>query len=358
MDTSALNISFNQDGHCNFCSDFLAGKNKKRIIPAFERQVRLEALCKSIKATRGKKYDCVIGVSGGVDSTYAVHLAKEQGLNPLAVHLDNGWNSELATSNIHTILKKLNVDLYTHVIDWEEFRDLQRSFISADVVDIEVLTDHAILACLHLVASNNGVSYILTGMNNSTEGMSMPKGWNHFKFDYKNIVSIHKRFGHFKVLKTFPLMSLYKYSYYRYIKKIFTIDFLDYFEYNKEQATELISKKYQFKNYANKHFENIFTRFNQAYLLPKKFKVDKRRLHLSNLICTGQITRESALESIEKSSYSTTQEEREDLEYVIKKLGYSQPTFSEYLQRQGKPHSTYPSDYPLYRRLRKLAYNY
>lgn len=358
MDTSALNIIFDQSGCCQFCSNFLAGKNKKRIINIQDRTSKLNSLCEQIKLSRGKKYDCIIGVSGGVDSTYAVHLIKELGLNPLAVHLDNGWNSDLATKNIHSILKKLNVDLYTHVIDWEEFKDLQRSFIAADVVDIEVLTDHAILACLHQIANKVGVKYILTGMNNSTEGMSMPKGWNHFKFDSTNIKAIYKLFGTKRTLKTFPIMSLQKYIYFRFIKKIKVIDFLDYYEYNKEEATKILELKYDFKNYSSKHFENIFTRFNQAYILPRKFKVDKRRLHLSNLICTQQISRSQALAELEQSPYKTLQLELEDRDYVMKKLGFTSDEFDQYINRPGKSHSDYPSNYLLYRKLRRLAFKY
>lgn len=358
MDTSAQNIKFDSDGHCNFCNRFLSQKNKKNIIAKDAQAYRLKSLCENIKKTKGKKYDCVIGVSGGVDSTYALHLLKELGINPLAVHLDNGWNSEMATSNIFGPIKALGIDLHTHVIDWELYKDLQRSFIAADVIDIELLTDHAIIACLHQIANKHGVSYILTGMNNSTEGMNMPSNWNHFKLDEKNIRIIHKMFGKIKGLKSYPHMSLFKYCYYRYVKKITVVDFLDYFDYNKDLAAELLIKKYNFKPFENKHYENIFTRFHQAYILPRKFKVDKRRLHLSNLICSGQITRAEALKEMSKGSYPTERLEQDDFDYVIKKLNYSAKEFSDYINRPSKKHRDYPSDYGLYRKLRRIAYKY
>jgi len=358
MDTSARNISFDESGVCNFCTNFLNGSSNRRLVPEAERQTRLKKLRENIKKTSGKKYDCIIGVSGGLDSTYAVHLAKQLGLNPLAVHLDNGWNSEAATNNIRTVLSALGVDLYTHVIDWEEFKDLQRSFFDADVVAIELLTDHAILALLYKVASKHKVSYILTGINNSTEGMAMPWDWNHFKFDDTNIRGIHKIFGKKRRIKTFPYMSLFKYSYYRYIKKITLVEFLDYFDYNKTQATKLLVEKYGFKTYQSKHYENIFTRFYQACILPKKFKIDKRHIHFSNLICTNQMTREEALREMQKPVYACAKLETEDYQYVLKKLEFSPEEFTDYLCRPPIHQRHYPSNFPFYRKLRRLLYGY
>jgi N-acetyl sugar amidotransferase len=358
MDSTIQDIKFDENGYCQYCTRFFQKKNARNPILPMERNLKLSELLVDIKKRNSKPYDCIIGLSGGADSSYVIHLALELGLRPLVVHLDNGWNSELATFNINNLLNVTGFDLYTHVIQWEEYKDLQRSFIKANVVDIELLMDHAMIATLFKTASKYGIKHILTGINNSTEGFNFPAGWSHFKFDAKNILAIHQTFGSFKRLKTYPYIRLYKYIYYRYIKKIRMISFLDFVDYNKEKAIKLLEEKYNYRKYEKKHYENIFTRFYQAYILPKKFKIDKRIVHLSNLICTAQMKREDAINELQKDPYDKPEDLKLDYEFVLKKLEMSLPEFERYLSTPEKNHRDYPNEYELYRKLRFLIYKY
>src|SRR4029077_12060996 len=238
MDTSATGITFDAAGACSYCTAFLARLEKARTL-GVDRRARLDARVAGMKRRgRGRDYDCVVGVSGGVDSSYVLYLTVKQGLRPLAVHLDNGWNSELATHNIANLVNRLHVDLYTHVIDWEENRDLQRSFFAAHVVDIELLMDNAMYALNYQQASARGLRWILAGTNLATEGMGMPPGWNHYKFDERNIRAIQRRFGSLPI-KTHPVMSTFDFVWYEYVRKIRWISFLDYFSYEKAVALEI-----------------------------------------------------------------------------------------------------------------------
>ena len=276
MDTTASEIVFDENGNCNFCNTFLKkldAQNTNKV------ELKNDLINKIKKDGRGKKYDCIIGVSGGVDSSYVLHLAKEEGLRILAVHMDNGWNSELATNNISNLVNELNIDLYTHVINWEEYRDMMESFFKANVIDIEILYDNSMTAVNFNLAKKYKTKYILSGQNLSTEGMQMPKSWNWLKLDAKNIKAIHKKYGTQKI-KTFPLISTMQWIYCEYFKGIKWLPLLDYFEYNKNNALNLLENKYGYKPYPYKHYESVFTRFYQGYILPNKFKVDKRKLHL------------------------------------------------------------------------------
>src|SRR5688572_3393188 len=231
MDTSAPDIRFDADGNCNFCSDYLASvRSEGRLLT--QKRAERETFIEAVKrAGAGKRYDCVIGISGGVDSSYALYLAKCHGLRPLAVHLDNGWDSELAVKNIENLVRKLDVDLYTHVIDWQENRDMQLAFFKADVVDIELLMDNAMLAVNYGQARKHRLGYILAGTNKATEGVRMPSGWNHqYKLDARNIRAIQRRHGKLPI-KSHPLIGTVGYAACRYIYRIEWISFLDYFDY-------------------------------------------------------------------------------------------------------------------------------
>jgi N-acetyl sugar amidotransferase len=343
MDESAVDIVFDAEGVCNYCRDF-EKKWRTGTSEVPHAQVSCERLVRAIKNSRkGAKYDCVIGVSGGVDSSYVLYLAKKSGLNPLAVHLDNGWNSELAVHNINSLVTSLDVDLYTHVIDWEENRDLQRSFLSANVIDIEMLMDNAMLALNYQVAREVGTRWILSGSNTATEGMAMPKNWNWLKFDSKNIRAIHKRFGTVPI-KTHKLISVPGFLYNRYIRRIDWLPFLDYFDYRKQDALDILQREVGYKPYPYKHYESVFTRFYQGYILPKKFGVDKRRLHLSTLIMTGQMTREIAVVHLASSPYPDQEQMKSDYDFVLKKLGFSVQEFAAYISEPPVPHSHYPSE--------------
>jgi len=349
MDTTAKNIRFNEDGICNFClqyEDLMAN-----ITPE---NYNLEELVRKIKKDgKNKKYDCIVGVSGGVDSSYVLYKVKELGLRPLAVHLDNGWNSDLATKNISNLVEKLDVDLFTYVIDWEENKDLQKSFFKANVVDIELLMDNAMVAVNYQQAKKYGVKYILAGNNTSTEGISLPQGWNHYKYDERNIRKIQKKYGTVKI-KTHPLFSTIKWLRYEYIKKIKWIPFLDYVPYNKEAVLELLQEKIGYIKYPYKHYESVFTRFYQGYILPTKFGIDKRKVHLSSLIMSNQMTRDDALKFLEESPYPNQDLLKTDRDFVLKKLDFSEESFDAYLKAKPVEHSEYGSEELLYRIVLKL----
>ncbi len=307
-----------------------------------ERPVHLQQLLANIKeAGKGKEYDCIIGVSGGVDSTYVAYLTKEMGLRPLAVHLDNGWNSELAVKNIENILKQLHIDLYTHVIDWEEFKDIQLSYFKAGVIDLEVPTDNAILGALYKVARRHKVKHIISGYSTATEGF-LPKHWVFNKLDMRNFKAIHKQFGSVK-RHTFPAIDMFRLHASMRMKRIELVSLLDFVAYNKPEAKETITRKLGWRDYGGKHYESIFTRFYQAYILPKRFGVDKRKSHLSSLIRCNQLSREAALEEMQLSPYNDNFElEAEDKAYVIKKLGFTEASFAAYMQSPIHAHCDYP----------------
>ena len=299
---------------------------------------------------KGKEYDCLIGVSGGVDSTYLAYMAKEWGLRPLILHIDNGWNTELSVMNIESLVKKLGYDLFTYVIDWNEIRDLQLAYLKASVLDIDVPTDNAYAAGVFKIASEKKIRHILTGHNTVTEGW-LPPTFTHFKYDIINMKAIHKQYG--KVpLKTFPYMGVGKGWYYLKVKGLKTWAPLNWIDYNKAAVKKFITEKLGWRDYGGKHYENSFTRFYQGYILHKKFGVDKRKSHLSTLICSGQITRNEAVEEIKKDPYPSEELLNEDREYVLKKLGIKEDEFVRLMEEKPKLHTDYPSILHWYDRLR------
>ncbi len=351
MDTMDPDIEFDGNGVCNHCRgyDEIA---KKYVFTGKERKQKLSEIVNEIKKQgKNQEYDCILGLSGGVDSTYVVYLAKKLELRPLTVHVDNTWDSEVAVKNIENIVKKLSFDLYTCVIDWEEFRDLQRSYFKASVVDIEVLTDHAIFAAIHKLAVKRSIKYILTGCNIVTE-VIMPRLWYYSKSDTRNIKAIQKIFGTRKI-KSFPLVSTLKREYYKRLIGIKTINILDYVEYNKAKAMRILEKELNWKYYGGKHYESIFTRFCQLYILPKKFGIDKRRAHFSNLICSGQMTRQEVLEEMKKDLYPLKLLEK-DKKYVLNKLGFSEKEFEELMHEKPRSHLYYPNEDAMLRRVRYI----
>lgn len=353
MDTSASNIAFDEFGVCNYCTKFVK-KLYKNSEKTHSNIGQTDAFIHTVKSKGiGKDYDCIVGVSGGVDSSYALYVAVKAGLRPLAVHLDNGWNSELASHNIANLISNLGVDLYTHVIDWKENRDLQRAFFKANVVDIEMLMDNAMLALNYKMAAKHGVKYILAGTNMATEGMDMPKNWNHLKFDARNIKAIHKKFGQLPI-KTHPLISTLGFIWYEFVRKIQWISFLDYYDYQKSEAISILTKECDYKPYPYKHYESVFTRFYQAYILPKKFGIDKRRLHLSTLVISKQMSRNEALDKLEKPTYLNDEQEKQDLLFVLKKLGFSEDEFQDYIHAEPCAHSKYKSEEKLWIKLKEL----
>jgi len=338
-DTTMSEITFDENGVCNFC------KLHDRFVEMYPLgemgEQRINELIMQIKKDgNGKKYDCIIGLSGGADSTYLLYWAVQHGLRPLAVSFDNGWNTEIAVQNIKRATDILKVELHTIIADWEEMKDLQRAFLLASVSDADAPTDYAIYSILHTEAIKAGVKYSLNGHSFRAEG-TVPKSWSYF--DGRYVRSVHKRYGSKKKIKSFPLMSLSQYIYYTTIKRIRDIRVFDYIEYNKLEAKKIISKELGWQDYGGHHHENIFTRFFQSYYLPKKFGIDKRKVEYSALIRSGLMTREEALKDL-SHPYPYKQE---DVEFVIKKLGFSQTEWEQIMQAPRKTFKDFPTYYSI-----------
>lgn len=353
MDTSDPEITFNSEGICNHCEN--ANLLLSQFPYALEKKLKekeFERLISQIKKHgKNKKYDCVIGLSGGVDSTYVAYLLKKAGLNPLAVHLDNGWNSELSVKNIESICNELNLELYTKVLNWEEFKDIQLSFLRSSTPDLEIPTDHAIFVTLFEVARKFNVKYILTGVNVATESI-MPRIWSYGHWDWKYIKGIHLKYGSVKI-KDFPHLGMLKLIYYLKIKRIKWVNILNYTEFEKEKAKELIIEKLNWRDYGGKHHESLYTKFYQTYILPKKFGIDKRKAHLSSLICSNQITREEAMHLVLLPFVSET-ESKIEKEYLEKKFNLTEEEFDEIMKVAPKTFYNYPNNYQLINRLKYL----
>lgn len=352
------NITFDENGICNYYYEYFE-KEKKHVKKGEEGIAFYNQKIAAIKeAGKNKQYDCILGLSGGVDSSYLAYIAKKEGLRPLVVHFDNGWNSELAVKNIENIVSVLGFDLYTYVINWEEFKDLQLAYLKASVIDIEVLTDHAIAATLYQLAANHKINYFLSGYNIVTEAI-LPKAWVFSKQDSVNIKAIHKQYGSVP-LKTFPFLTPTKKRYYSLGLKIESVPLLNYIEYNKDNVKEVLVNELQWKDYGGKHYESVWTRFYQGYILPEKFKVDKRKAHLSTLICSGQISKEQALQELKEPIY-VPEQLAIDKEFVLKKLNLTESSFDELMQLSPKPHTDFETEvysyfdkYPVFKPLRGL----
>ncbi len=343
MDTSDPDISFDEKGVCSHCHHY--DSFYKNIYPfnltLEQREAELSKIVEEIKSSKNnKKYDCIIGLSGGVDSSYTAYKAKQLGLNPLAVHLDNGWDSEHAVKNIELLVRKLEIDLYTHVIDWDEFRDLQKAFFRSSIIDIEILTDHAIFAVIYQLAKKHGIRNFISGVNFSSES-TMPTAWySGSKLDAGLIKSINKKYGTKKKLRTFPTVSFI--TFLRDFPGLRRFDFLNYIDYDYQKAKKLLINELGWIDYGLKHYESVFTRFYQGYILPEKFGIDKRKAHLSSLIYSGQMTREEALTKLEQEKYEP-ELLRQDREFLMKKLDFSEEEFTKYLKEPSKPYTDFNS---------------
>lgn len=331
-------MTFDESGICQYYQQYLTAVSKHVPVPE-QRQRTLDTLVDRIRSDgKGRPYDVVIGVSGGVDSTYVALLAKELGLRPLAVHCDNGWNSELAVKNIENIVNRLDIDLFTYVIDWEEFRDIQMAFIKASVVDIELVSDHAIFATLYRQAAKHRVRHILSGTNVVTE-CTLPSHWIWHKTDHVNIQDIHSTFGS-KRLKTYPFMDWKVKKLYQMFGRITQTSILNYVPYNKALVKQRIIDELGWRDYGGKHYESIFTRFYQGYILPTKFGIDKRKAHLSDLIFSGQMTKSEALSELQRPVYDPEQL-KVDREFVLKKLGLSETEFEALMRLPPRRHDEF-----------------
>jgi N-acetyl sugar amidotransferase len=352
MDTTDPHITFDQHGYCNHCNNALKKLNEIYFIDPEKKAEKLNAVISKIKNEgKNKQYDCIIGLSGGVDSSFlAYKIVKDYRLRPLAVHLDNGWNSELAVKNIENLVNKLSIDLYTHVLDWEEFKDLQRAFLRASVIDLELLSDHAIGEALYEISKQFKLKYFLSGYNCQSETV-MPTSWLYpYKMDSLNIKDIYKKNGGRFKLQTFKFLNFYEYLNYGR-NQMELIPILNFMAYNKMKAITDLEKDMSWQNYGNKHEESIITKFYQGYILPKKFKVDKRKAHFSSLICSGQLTRDEALKELEKQILP---DEKQMIEYFVKKIGFTKGEFEEIMKKPPVEHWEYRSFAKMKHRIAKI----
>jgi len=347
MDSTAREIIFDENGVCNFCKYYDEVRTKDLYQDDIGKQ-KLEALIKQIKE-KGKNsdYDCLIGLSGGVDSSYVAYLVKKFGLRALAIHLDNGWNTELAVANVEQLVKRLEIDLKTYVLDWKEFKDIQTSFLKSSISNIEIPTDHAIWAILIKTAGKMRIPYIIAGNNVVTESI-MPESWLYGSKDSKLIKAIHRKFGKVK-LKTYPSLTTFNYIDYLLVRGIRWVPILNYISFKKDEAKKFLMEELGWRDYGGKHYESIFTRFFHAYYLPEKFGYDLRKSYLSAMICSGQMTREKALEEL-LNPPAPKELLNQDKEYVIKKLGLTQHEFEQILKVPNKTFADYPNRDSLWRR--------
>lgn len=343
MDTTDPDIWFDEHGvssHVHRFETHFAPELQKA--QAGERRAELDALVAKIKKSgEGKPYDCIVGISGGVDSSYVALQAVRLGLRPLAVHFDSGWNSELAVDNIHNLVSRLGLDLYTHVVDWREMRDLQLSFFKASVANADTPTDHAFGWVAYTQAQKYGIKYILSGANYASESI-LPSAWGYDAADAKHVKAIQKRFGTVK-LKTYPLMGLVKRNlWYPEVRRIRTVPLLNYLPYFYNEAKREIAEELGWRDYGGKHYESVFTRYFQGYYLPMKFGYDKRLAHYSSLIVSDQLTRDEALRLMETTNYPDDLR-RQDHEFIAKKLGVSVAELEEIFARPPVDYSAYPN---------------
>lgn len=340
MDTTDPLIVFNAEGHCNHCTDFI--NVRSRYMHSLEQgdEGFKSAIAKIKKKGKGRSYDCVMGISGGVDSSYVAFLGKEAGLRILAVHMDNGWNSEEANLNIKNITRKLGIDYESFVVDWEEFKDFQISFLKASVPDAETPTDIAIQGALHRVAAKYGIRYIVSGGNMASEGI-LPKCWQYNAKDQKYNNVVHRRFGR-RRLRKFPFFSFWAEAYYKLVRGINTIYLLNYVPYIKENAMQVLKDTLDWRYYGGKHYESRYTSFIQSYYHFEKFPIDYRRATFSTMICTGEMSRDQALDILKEKPYNEATIEA-DKKYIAKKLGLSDTEFREILQLPPKFYFDYPN---------------
>ena len=352
MDTSDPEIRFDQDGVCHYVGEYR--RHIESLPSEDERRVRLESILKHIRAGIGRsRYGCIVGLSGGVDSSYLTAKAHEWGLKPLVVHFDNGWNSELAVKNIENVVRRLGLDLETVVIDWESFRRLQRAYFRASVLDLEIPTDHFIFAALNQLARRKGIKAILSGHNDATEWL-LPSSWYYSKFDATNIRDIFKHHGEGPIVKI-PLLGVWQQARDHHLRGIRQVQPLQLMpSYSREGAKRALVEGVGWRDYGGKHHESIFTRFYQGHILPKKFGIDKRRAHLSNAILAGAMTREEAKAELERPPYDE-ELQQEDKMYVAKKLGFSDDEFAALLEQPSRSHHHFRTDERARRRYFAIA---
>jgi N-acetyl sugar amidotransferase len=352
MDTTDEEIEFSADGVCNHCRRFDAVASKSWF-PNEEGARRLNAILERIKADgRGREYDCVLGLSGGVDSCYLALKAKDWGLRPLVIHVDGGWNSELAVANIEQIVKHCGYDLHTHVVDWEEMRDLQLAYLRSGVSNQDVPQDHVFFAGMYHFAVKHGIRYVLSGGNIATEGV-FPASWHGDAMDKRNLLAIHSKYGE-RPLRTYTTIGFFKYfAWYPFVRRLRTIRPLNFMPYNKAEALKELEATVGWRAYPRKHGESLFTRFFQNHYLPAKFGYDKRRPHLSSLIVSGQMTRAEALAKLEEPLYDPAELEA-DMAFFCKKMQISRAEAEALLNAPVHHYSEFRNQDRWYRALKRI----
>jgi N-acetyl sugar amidotransferase len=348
MDTTDAQITFGHDGVCDHCKTFA-----EKTLPHWHTDARgreeLDRLADKIKkAGRGREFDCIIGMSGGIDSSYLVYLAKEQlGLRPLVFHVDAGWNSQIAVNNIERMVDGLGLDLYTEVIDWDEMRDLQLAFFRSGVSHIDTPQDHAFFATMYKFASERGVKDILTGSNLSTECIRNPVEWMYYQSDSRQLRDIHRKYGTRPLINYPTTTVLWHKLWLPYVRRIRVHKPLNLVPYIKDDAKALLISKFGWQPYAQKHFESRFTKFYEGYWLPKRFGYDVRRVQLSSLIVTGQMDRETALQELARPSWNEADIEL-DKEFVANKLGITVKELNEFMDLPKRTYRDFESQRHIY----------
>ena len=344
MDTSDATLTFDERGWCNYCCNF-----HENIKPNWHPGARgiaeiAPTIDKIKREGKGREHDCLIGISGGLDSSYVTYIAKVKfGLRPLIFHCDAGWNSDIGVSNIQKIIEGLGLDLVTEVINWEEMKDLQRAFFQSQVPFVDTPQDLALFSAIYNFAAKNGFKYVITGGNNSTECVRESFEWTYVSTDTRHVRDIHNKFGT-RPLTTFPICDIFKYKfYYRWVKGVRVIKLLDSVPFIKNEATRELTDQFGWQPYPQKHYESRFTRFFESYWTPKKFGFDKRRAYLSSEILTGQLTREDALERIAKPELDEATMAQE-FEYVATKLGWTVAEFQEIFNGENKTFRDYKNN--------------
>jgi len=344
MDSSDKTLTFDESGLCDYCRNF-----EENIKPNWHPNERgiseIMPLIDQIKREgAGRDHDCLIGISGGLDSSYVTYVAKEKfGLRPLMFHCDAGWNSDLGVSNIQKIIDRLSLNLVTEVIKWQEMKDLQRAFFLAQVPFVDTPQDLGLFSAIYNFAAKNGFKYVITGGNNATECIREPVEWTYFSTDMRHVRDIHSRFGTLK-LDTFPNCDILKYKlYYRFFKGIRVIKLLDSVPFIKKAAIRELNEKFDWQPYQQKHYESRFTRFYESYWTPKKFGYDKRRAYFSSEILSGQLTREDALDRLSRSELDESTMEQE-FEYVATKLDWTVEEFRAIFNGENKSYSDYKNN--------------
>ena len=346
MDSSCAGFYISSDGNCNFCCDATSSLSKST-------GTDIATLLNEIQQSgSNKEYDCIAGISGGVDSCFAIHKAVSLGLRPLVIHFDNGWNSSLATHNIYRIVSSLNLRLITHVVDWNQYRTLLDAFLKSHVIDLELIYDNAMLAVNYRIAQEFSCKYIISGSNKSTESIKTPSNWNWIKSDSTNIAAIARLFD--CNIDGFPTFSTIDKIYYK-LSGYKWIPLLDYFSYDKKAAFEELHSCYGYLSYPFKHYESIFTRLYQGFILPVKFSVDKRMMHYSALILSNQLDRDEAARLLSDISYPSIDLLRQDISYFLTKMSWSIEDLQSYLLSPPIPHDNYKSSAHLYRLLQRIS---